>query len=298
MNPYHRIVQDGILLHESRLGNKGGKGEVNPVHINSSYKRNIRYLPDGHFKTKVGKVRIYEVLDDQLNNENLIIADIIQAYLTENVSLIQFIVPTEEAEDTVNELAVTIFDRLVQMGIEQKILRQVRTLAISRDMATNRESVANYLRARLQKGELPDSVDLAVVGAFVGRPGERPYGALLLAAYDRSTDVFRTVCKCGSGFTEEDMDLLPKLLEKYRIDHRHPRVDSKTNPDIWFVPGLVLEIMGRKITIDSQIASGAGRNRTREKLTLRLPRFTGKYRDDKSPEDSTTIDEMIDMYRG
>ncbi|HLC10975.1 MAG TPA: ATP-dependent DNA ligase, partial [Candidatus Bathyarchaeia archaeon] len=81
---------------------------------------------------------------------------------------------------------------------------------------------------REYKSEMQDSVDLAVVGAFAGR-GRRggTYGALLLAAYDKSDDVFRTVCKCGSGFTDEDLNKLPKLLEKYGISHPHARVDSK-----------------------------------------------------------------------
>src|SRR5205814_1480427 len=67
---------------------------------------------------------------------------------------------------------------------------------------------------REYKSEMQDSVDLAVVGAFAGR-GRRggAYGALLLAAYDKSNDVFRTVCKCGSGVTDKDWDELPKLLE-------------------------------------------------------------------------------------
>ena len=69
---------------------------------------------------------------------------------------------------------------------------------------------------REYKSEMQDSVDLAVVGAFAGR-GRRggTYGALLLAAYDKRDDVFRTVCKCGSGFNDEDLNKLPKLLEKY-----------------------------------------------------------------------------------
>ncbi len=146
MNPYHRIVQEGILLYEERLGNKGSKGESNPVHINARSKRQILYFPDGHFKTKRGKRHIYEILDDQLNSPNLIIADIIQAYLTENVSLIQFIVPRQEDIEQVQELAVTIYDRLVQMGISQKDLGGgVRIMDISRDIAASKEAVADRL---------------------------------------------------------------------------------------------------------------------------------------------------------
>jgi DNA ligase-1 len=151
---------------------------------------------------------------------------------------------------------------------------------------------------REYKSEMQDSVDLAVVGAFAGR-GRRggAYGALLLAAYDKNDDVFRTVCKCGSGFTDEDLNKLPKLLEKYRIDHTHGRVDSKIVPDGWFVPGLVLEIVGAEITLSPIHTCGMNRIRPGAGLAVRFPRFTGKYREDKSAEDCTTTDEVVKMYR-
>ena len=151
---------------------------------------------------------------------------------------------------------------------------------------------------REYKSEMQDSVDLAVVGAFAGR-GRRggTYGALLLAAYDKSDDVFRTVCKCGSGLTDEDLNKLPKLLEKYGISHPHARVDSKVVPDVWFVPGLVLEIVGAEITLSPIHTCGMNKIKPGAGLAIRFPRFTGKYRGDKSAEDCTTTDEVVKMYR-
>jgi DNA ligase 1 len=151
---------------------------------------------------------------------------------------------------------------------------------------------------REYKSEMQDSVDLAVVGAFAGR-GRRggTYGALLLAAYDKGDDAFRTVCKCGSGFTDEDLNKLPKMLERYRIDHRHPRVDSKIEPDVWFVPGLVLEIVGAEITLSPTHTCGMNRIKQGAGLAVRFPRFTGKYREDKSAEDCTTANEIVEMYQ-
>ena len=148
------------------------------------------------------------------------------------------------------------------------------------------------------KLEMRDSVDLAIVGAFAGR-GRRggTYGALLLAAYDKSNDVFRTLCKCGSGFTDEDLDKLPKLLEKHRVDHRHSRVDSKIEADVWLVPALVLEIVGAEITLSPIHTCGMNSIRPEAGLAVRFPRFTGKYREDKSAEDCTTTDEIVEMYR-
>ncbi|MBS7270757.1 MAG: DNA ligase, partial [Candidatus Freyarchaeota archaeon] len=53
------------------------------------------------------------------------------------------------------------------------------------------------------KSEMTDTVDLVVVGGSMGT-GKRAghIGTLLLAAYDDDNDVFRTVCKCSTGFTD------------------------------------------------------------------------------------------------
>lgn len=145
--------------------------------------------------------------------------------------------------------------------------------------------------------ELTDSLDLAVVGAFSGR-GKRAgsYGALLMAAYDKKSDLFQTVCKVGSGFTDEDIARLPELLEPLKIPHRHSRVDSRMQADVWFTPGMVLEITGAEITLSplhtcafNLIREGAG-------MAIRFPRFTGKLRTDKKPEDATSSREVVEMY--
>ncbi|MCS7368026.1 MAG: ATP-dependent DNA ligase [archaeon YNP-WB-062] len=148
------------------------------------------------------------------------------------------------------------------------------------------------------KSEMTDTVDLVVVGAFWGK-GKRAgsYGALLMAAYDDETDTFKTVCKVGSGFTDEDLEKLPSILEPYKIPHPHARVDAKLEADVWFTPAIVLEILGAEITLSpihtcalNKIREGAG-------LAIRFPRFTGKYRTDKKPEDATTVNEIIEMYK-
>ncbi len=151
---------------------------------------------------------------------------------------------------------------------------------------------------REYKSEMQDTVDLTVVGAFAGR-GRRggSYGALLLAAYDGKDDVFRTVCKCGSGFTDDDLSKLPDLLEKYRISQKHSRVDSKIVADTWFVPGLVIEIIGAEITLSPIHTCGLNSIRPGAGLAVRFPRFTGRYRSEKSPEDSTATVEIVEMYR-
>lgn len=146
--------------------------------------------------------------------------------------------------------------------------------------------------------EMTDTVDLVVVGAFYGK-GKRAgtYGALLMAAYSPEEDVFKTVCKVGSGFTEEDLAQLPKLLEPFKIGHRHPRVVSRIEADVWFTPSVVLEVIGAEITLSPLHACALGRIKPEAGLAIRFPRFTGRYRTDKRPEDATTEEEIVEMFK-
>ena len=148
------------------------------------------------------------------------------------------------------------------------------------------------------KSEMTDTVDLVVVGAFHGR-GKRAgtYGALLLSAYDAKNDVFPTVCKCGSGFTDEDLEKIPQMMEPYKIPHRHPRVQSKLEADVWFEPKIVLETIGAEITLSPVHTCAMNIIREESGLAIRFPRFTGRYRTDKSAEDATTVEEIIEMYK-
>ena len=148
------------------------------------------------------------------------------------------------------------------------------------------------------KSEMTDTVDLVVVGAFQGR-GQRAgtYGSLLLASYDGDADVFRTVCKIGSGFTDEDLEKLPKLLQPHMIPHRHARVDSKMVADFWFTPTVVIEVIGAEITLSPIHTCAMNAIRKDSGLAIRFPRFTGKYRTDKAPEDATAVSEIKEMYQ-
>ena len=146
--------------------------------------------------------------------------------------------------------------------------------------------------------ELSDTVDLVAVGAFAGR-GRRAgvYGALLLAAYDPVTDLFRTVSKCGTGFSDADLAALPARLAPLAAPHRPARVDARQEPDLWFEPGLVLEILSAELTLSPNYTAAWGQIKPDAGLAMRFPRFTGRWRDDKAPEDATSTQELADLYR-
>jgi DNA ligase-1 len=150
---------------------------------------------------------------------------------------------------------------------------------------------------REYRSELADTLDLVIVGALYGR-GRRvgKYGALLLAAYDHKSDMFRSVCKVGTGFTDKSLENFYGSLEKHIIKHKHSRVDTKMEMDVWFEPKLVIEVIASEITLSPSHTAGMNSIRPNYGLALRFPKFTGKLRDDKNPEDATTVEEIISIY--
>ncbi len=149
------------------------------------------------------------------------------------------------------------------------------------------------------RSEISDTLDLVVVGAFHGT-GRRKgtYGALLMAAYDPVSDTFVTTCKLGSGFNDEHLRQILVMLEGQVVpkESMWDRVDSKIEPDVRINPKLVLEVLGAEITFSPLHTCALGRLRLGAGLSVRFPRFTGRFRDDKGPEQATTAKEMESMY--
>jgi len=145
--------------------------------------------------------------------------------------------------------------------------------------------------------ELSDTADLVVIGAFAGR-GRRAgvYGAVLLAAYDADAGTFRAVTKCGAGFSDADLAALPARLAPLHSPRKPARVEARQEPDVWFEPGLVLEILSAELTLSPNYTAAWGQIQDDAGLAMRFPRFTGRWRDDKAPEDATTTRELAELF--
>src|SRR6516165_8576947 len=187
------------------------------------------------------------------------------------------------------------FERAITDGCEGLMCKSVSPDAIYQ--AGSRGWLWIKLK-RDYRTELADTVDLVVVGAFAGR-GRRAgvYGALLLAAYDPADEVFRAVTKCGTGFSDAELAALPDRLAPLARAVKPARVDARQQPDSWFEPGMVLEILSAELTLSPTYTAAWGHIKEGAGLAMRFPRFTGRWRDDKGPEDATTIQELIDLYR-
>ncbi len=199
---------------------------------------------------------------------------------------------TEVADEPSLEAA---FEQAIADGCEGLLCKSLAT------SAGYQAGARGWLWIKLKRDyrtELSDTLDLVVVGAFWGR-GRRKgmYGALLLAAYNPETDTFPTVCKCGTGFSDADMAALPHRLAALARTVRPARVDAGRTPDVWFEPSMVLEVLGAELTPSPNHTAAWGLIRNDAGLALRFPRFTGRYRDDKAPEDATAVRELVSLYR-
>jgi DNA ligase-1 len=159
---------------------------------------------------------------------------------------------------------------------------------------------SNWLKLKREyRNELGDSLDLVVIGAFFGR-GRRTgrYGTLLLATYNDEEDTFPSICKVGTGFTDENLDQFYQILSDKVTLKKNPRIQSEMEADVWFEPELVIEIVASEITSSPIHKTAKNKIKKGSGLALRFPKFTGKIRSEKLPENASTDQEVISLYKG
>lgn len=175
----------------------------------------------------------------------------------------------------------------------------VKTLDVNAIYEPSRRSL-NWLKLKKDYLEgLGDSVDLVPIGAYHGR-GKRTgvYGAYLLACYDPETEEFQSVCKIGTGFSDEDLQTLSDNLNKHKIATKNTQynVSDQLECDVWFDAVQVWEVKAADLSKSSAHRGAVGKTGEQGRgIGLRFPRFE-RLRDDKKPEDATTSDQILEMY--
>lgn len=193
---------------------------------------------------------------------------------------------------------------LLEEFLENAVKNQCEGLMIKtlHENATYQPSVRSLNWLKLKKDYLDamgDSVDLVPLGAYFGR-GKRTgvYGAYLLACYDVDTEEYQSVCKIGTGFTDEDLKVLYESFQDHIISEKSSqyKVSDTLECDVWFDACKVWEIKAADLSkssahkgaIDKTGEAGRG-------IGLRFPRFI-RVRDDKRPDQATTSDQILEMY--
>lgn len=144
-----------------------------------------------------------------------------------------------------------------------------------------------------------DSLDLVVLGAYYGR-GKRTnaYGAYLLGCYNSETEEYETICKIGTGFSDEILEKLYSQLKSTVITapKSYFSYDKGTNtqPDVWFEPSMVWEVLTADLSLSPIYKAGI--DQLGKGISLRFPRFI-RIRDDKGIEDATTSEQVVSFYQ-
>ena len=118
----------------------------------------------------------------------------------------------------------------------------------------------------------------------------------MCAAYNHNEDIFQTLCKIGTGFSDKQLERLPKKLKNARV-HKNPArvmVTKEMKPDYWFAPKYVLEVRGSEVT-ESPVHTCNWKEEEKRGLALRFPRFE-RWRPEKAPGQATTAQEVVNMF--
>ncbi|KAH8063356.1 DNA ligase [Aureococcus anophagefferens] len=192
----------------------------------------------------------------------------------------------------------------IQHALEASIVAKseglmVKTLEANATYEPSKRSL-NWLK--LKKDYLDgvgDSLDLVVVGAYMGR-GKRTgvFGAYLCACLDADTGDLQSVCKIGTGFSDEDLKTLDAQARAMVLPAkpRHVKCGDALEHDItWIEPKLVWEVQVADLSLSDTHKGALGRVKEGRGIGLRFPRLL-RSRDDKTADEATNADQVLDMY--
>lgn len=146
------------------------------------------------------------------------------------------------------------------------------------------------------QSQLADTLDCVVIGAFHGQ-GRRAgsYGSLLLGIMGTDGD-FQTVCKMGSGLTDEIMNELPELFNSLKVEKPiNLYYSDQLKPDIWLEPKLILEVEAAEISKSPTHTACSEMFDGETGLALRFPRFK-RWREDKNIDQISTSEYLYSLW--
>lgn len=163
---------------------------------------------------------------------------------------------------------------------------------------------------RSYSAKIDDTLDCVVMGYDYGR-GKRSgfgIGAFLVGVYDPVEDRYVTLAKIGTGLSDEEWKALRERCVKLKAEKMPAayEVDKLMNCDEWVKPSIVVEIKADELSrspvhtagrIMKASKSGSAWDVDVPGYALRFPRLK-TFRDDRRPEDATTLEEVAKMFDG
>jgi len=138
-------------------------------------------------------------------------------------------------------------------------------------------------------GKLSDTLDLVILGYYLGRGKRTDFGIGAFLVGLRKEESWVSLAKVGTGLTDEEFRSLKKRLDGSSVKEKPKNylVTGALIPDVWVEPTVVVEIAADEITRSPAHAGG---------IALRFPRLI-KFRDDKGPKEATTWKEVEEIAK-
>ncbi len=183
-----------------------------------------------------------------------------------------------------------MFEKYVGNGLEGLILKKLKGGYLP--------GVRNFDWIKVKKSiesKVVDTIDAVVLGYYYGsgKKTEFGMGSLLLGVYNSEDDVFESVGKLGTGFTDKDWGIISERLAPLEGKHKFENIRSELKADVWIQPDVVVSVESDEISRSS--LHFAGRSKLGFGLSLRFPRLVSFDRD-KLAQDCTSVDELIEMW--
>lgn len=136
-----------------------------------------------------------------------------------------------------------------------------------------------------------DSLDMVILGVDIGH-GKREgvYGSYLLGIYNQHTDKYQSVCKIGTGLSDDNLKELYRNLTI--LDEKPYNYDINYNPNYWIKSDVLVEIDVADFTL-SKIHT-CGKENMNRGISCRFPRLR-RIRYDKN--ETTSVDQIIELYK-
>lgn len=197
----------------------------------------------------------------------------------------------EVAVNSAAEIEHYFYDQINQ-GLEGIVVK--RPDAVYRPGKRN----FNWIKLkRTEEGHLEDTIDCVVLGYYAGSGKRADFGigAFLVGVFNKERDSFETIAKIGTGLKDEGWRELKRWCDEWAVSEKPKNVvcSKELYPDVWVHPEIVCVIRADEIT-ESPLHT-AGKTEKRLGYALRFPRFI-EYREDKGPEEVTTVAEIKRLY--
>ena len=138
-------------------------------------------------------------------------------------------------------------------------------------------------------GKLSDTLDLVILGYYLGRGKRSDFGIGAFLVGLTKEDKWVSIAKIGTGLTDVEFRDLKKSLDEHKTKEKPENylVSGTLIPEVWVEPFVVVEVAADEITKSPNHAGG---------LALRFPRLV-KFREDKGPKQATTWKEVEEIAK-